>query len=125
MKGYLNSLDWTVGVFLNKVGNHCSELNTAATDQSLETQKLCSCFLLRSIITKQILVSVIYVHTDRLIEADMFTTWSCERQSTRGSCICTLCHFGQVCVCVYSNEVKGHCVGGHQTLCEGCCFEAG
>lgn len=54
------------------------------------------------------------VHMDALLEAYMFTTWSCERQSTRGSCICTLRHFGQVCV--FSKAVKGHCVTGHHQM---------
>lgn len=34
------------------------------------------------------------------------------------SCV-LVCHFGHVSVCVFSVGVKGHCVGGHQGLCEG------
>lgn len=38
-----------------------------------------------------------------------------------------VCHSGRVCVFMWvcSVGVKGHCVGGHQELCEGCCFEVG
>lgn len=38
-----------------------------------------------------------------------------------------VCHSGRVCMFMWvcSVGVKGHCVGGHQELCEGCCFEVG
>lgn len=72
-------------------------------------------------------------HTN-LWKADVFTTLSYERQSTRGSCMCAVytvltasmhVSFLNECVCaclracVRTQGLGGHCVGGHWEFCEG------
>lgn len=106
--------------YLNSTANHCSKLNTWGRliwDLTMNPKAMLTLPPRINSLKADTCECDPYVHR----HSDMFTMWSCERQSTRGSCMGTICTMIPICVsvpfwtgvCVY---VSVQC-GGEGSLC--------